>query len=106
MPKKTLVINKNDLIDQYEFASESIAKFFCKKHFQGDEHHWIAGDIGGMIEINDHYFNVMDMLQYLKNQYTSKQLFHYYEEALKAHEKRYFIPTIENYKKLKLFKNK
>lgn len=76
----------NDLHVQYLIAVERIAMFFTKRYFGNSYSYssrdWVALDIGGVLMVNDHFFNVDDMIQYMKNKYTRKEMFAYYEYAL------------------------
>lgn len=88
------------IIDDYEHACEKIAIFFAKKYF-GDYYEYSSGDwgwqnIGGVININDYYFNVDQMLHYLKYKYSKKQMFEHYNYYLDGGE-----VCIRDWKKLK-----
>lgn len=77
-------------LQEYENAVHSITVFFARKYF-GDYYQYNTGDwvgqvVGGVICINDYWFNFDDMLQYLKYGYTKKQMFAYYDYALDCTE--------------------
>lgn len=91
------------LLQNYETNVIEITKVFCKKYF-GDcyEYHdndWTAGDIGGIISINNYYFNFSDILSALEYKATKKELFGFYDYSLKKHLKDETTVSFENYLK-------
>jgi hypothetical protein len=82
---------KNSIIfKEWESSTEYLANFFAKKYFGIDAETWWVGDeIGGTFVINDHYFSVTDITDFLRYSYTIKNMFDYYDYALEeAMEKR------------------
>lgn len=50
---------KDKEIIAYEQACNDLAKKFVKKYFDKDaDWRWIAGDVGGILEVEDYYFNL------------------------------------------------
>jgi hypothetical protein len=77
-------------LQQYENAVDQVTKFFAKKYFgdyyEYDKSDWVSCEIGGVICINDYWFNLEDMLNFLKYNYSKKDMFAYYDYALEARE--------------------
>ena len=92
---------KNDLITQFEIISEQIAKYFCDKYFKSSDYYWIGKKIGSMLNINDYYFSLEDMLDYMRHEYTPKQMFEHYDYALEERSVDKYPICIRDYKKLK-----
>lgn len=71
-------------LKNYYNAVEELTKDFCKKYFKGvyeyDVNDWIGGDIGGIICINDYYFDFKNIQKAIKYKATEKELFGYYDE--------------------------
>lgn len=98
--KKPRSTPQSDLIEQYHNICNSVASFFANKYFgPHTSYHWIADDIGGVCEINESFFNVIEMIEYMKYKYTPKQMFDYHERAQQAYEDKTFIVNIKHWKK-------
>ena len=86
-------------IEVYEQAADYVAEVFTEFYFEEADVYWIAGEIGGTMSINDHFFNLGDMIEYLRHEYTVDQMFDYYDYALEeAMEERNPI-NIKNWRK-------
>lgn len=95
---------ENTIID-YEKACERIAIFFAHKYF-GDYYEysygdWVGCDIGGVIAMNDYFFNVDTMLHYLKYKYSKKQMFEHYDYAIEEATHDRHPVCIRDWKKMK-----
>lgn len=91
------------LIENYENNIIDITKVFCKKYF-GDcykynDDDWVSIDIGGVISINDYFFNFNDILIAIKYKATKKELFGYYDYSLDNYQRNKFVPSFEYYLK-------
>lgn len=93
---------KKDLIKNYEYAVNQILYFFIKKYFgniEEQETYWIGTHIGGVACINgDYFFNPEEMLEYLKNSASRKQMFDYYDYALNEEEQDRTPLSFKHYK--------
>lgn len=73
----------NKYLKNYYNAVEELTKEFCKKYFKGvyeyDVNDWIGGNIGGVIHINDYYFDFRDIKIALEYKPTKDELFDYYD---------------------------
>ena len=90
---------EKDVIEKYRVAANSIVTLFSEKHFDGaTDWYWIGGEIGGVIVINDFFFNTEDMVQYILYDYTTNELLERYDEEV--NDFKTAIPNIKNWKKL------
>lgn len=73
-------------LKNYYNAVEELTKVFCKKYFKDcykyDPKDWIGCDIGGIIEINDYFFDMNYIEIALKYKATEDELFGYYDYSL------------------------
>ena len=97
---------EKSVIEQYKDACNSLRDVFIEKYFgktrEMIEHYWIADEVGGCLYVNDRFFNVDDMVDFLQYNYTADQMFHYYDARLKnqeAGDDAFF--NIKSWKKLK-----
>ena len=93
---------KDILLQDWEYATDTIAKFFADKYFspQGrEDDYWVADDIGGTYYVADYFFSAQDMVDYLKYKYTKNQMFQHYDESLDLACKDMPIINIRNWKK-------
>ncbi len=88
-------------IKQYEQACNKIAQYFIKRYFGKDtENWWIADEIGSVLHINGYFFDMKDIVDFIKYKYTRNQMFEYYNYDLKNREKAETSINIKNYKKI------
>ena len=116
MKKKKKITSPGSISSQFlaswEAETNNLAKLFEKKYFGMDtESWWVAGTIGDTYYINDRFFNLSDMVDFLRYKYSAKDMFDYYDYHLdfemeqseknpKMNDKQYPI-NIKNWKKLK-----
>lgn len=94
---------REDLMEQYEFACHFIAGYFVKKYFGKsvdyyDDCSWINDDIGTVLYVNEFYFNLTEMYEYIKHKYGVENMFEHYNYALNCRERGRFPVDIKNYK--------
>ncbi len=90
------------LLVKWEEETDKLAKEFAKKYFGKDvEEWWVSDEIGGVYYINDRFFNIQDMVDFIKYRYTSDQMFEYYDYALDLAMEEKTPINIKNWKKLK-----
>lgn len=80
MKKKT-----KDVIAKYEDACNGVALLFADTYFDTYDMDWIGDDVGGVLGINDYFFNMEDMLTFLKENATKDEVFDYYDANITAH---------------------
>jgi len=87
----------------YEQGCNSLAKYFVTKYFGKDaEYYWIAGHKGGTIEVANRFFDISEIHEFIRNKYSAKMMFEYYDKKLDADMKgEDWIYNIYSYKKLK-----
>jgi hypothetical protein len=75
----------NKYLKNYYNAVQELTKEFCKKYFKGVYEYnvsdWAGGEIGGIICINDYYFDFKNIEIAIKYKATKKELFDYYDES-------------------------
>jgi hypothetical protein len=91
-------------IKQYEQSCNLLGNYFAQRYFGKDyEQWWVADDVTGTMYINDRFFSVLDMYQYIKHKYTAEQMFKRYDDEIEYDlrmGRKDGFPNIENYKKL------
>ena len=95
----------------WEIATNIIKDIFVKRYFGKDlsDVYWIAGEVGTVLVVNDYFFSLDDMINYLRYHYSSKMMFKHYQYVLdismkNSESKNKFEEypiNIKNYKKLK-----
>ena len=98
----------NKYLNHWEEKTAILGDYFVEKYFgeKGEvEYYWIADDIGGVLSVADYFFNLSDIVDFIKYHYTRKLMFEYYDYALeyytqKKHKKDDYLINIKNYKKL------
>lgn len=101
------VISKKDLIENYEFACNQIARYFVKRYYGNPitaDYKWVADTVGEVLIINDEFYSVEDMLHYLKNSASREHVFKHYWYSV---EERMVGRSPMNFKHFKMnLKNK
>ena len=104
---------EKQVINDWEIKTDIIAKTFILKYFgKADfekgyiDYWWVSDDCGGVMFINDYFFSLDDMIDFIKNNYSKKDMFDYYDLRLDfdsyiGKKKREPVPNIKNWKKLK-----
>lgn len=103
-PPEDIFTSKIDfkLINDWERATNDLCNHFILKYFGKDaDTYWIADEVGGVLFINDYFFDVNNILDFLRNKYSVKMMFRYYDYQLKQHENNEDVINIKTYKKLK-----
>lgn len=86
--------------------TEFLVEYFVERYFGKDvEWSFIAGDFAGVVEVAGYFFSLEDIVHFIENKYTRKQMFEYYDYALKFAMKhpdtrKYFPLNIKNYKQV------
>lgn len=90
-------------LDNWIKAAEQIKDYFVLMYYGKGDHdsYWIADEVGGVFFINDNFYSVNDMVDFLIANYTEKQMFEYYDYRLDAYQKNGMVINIRNYKLLK-----
>ena len=91
-------------LKQWTKATQELADYFVKKNFGKDasEVFWIADNIGEVLAVNDYFFSLQDIVDFLKYKYTPDEMFDYYDYRLKIDTEGKTTPTnIKNWRQLK-----
>ena len=66
-------------LKQWEEETEMLTEYFVERYFGKDaDWFWIAGDVGGCIEVGDYFFNLANIVDFIRYKYTRKQMFEWY----------------------------
>lgn len=91
------------ILKEYKDAVEKLANYFEYKYFIENEEtgwhidsRWVAYEVGGIYEINDFFFDINDMIDFIRYDYTPDEMFKYYWER---EDNREGFPSIKNWKK-------
>ena len=90
-------------LNNYYDSVQSITDYFVKKYFGKDvsDVYWIADDIGGVLAVNDYFFSLTDMVDFLKYGYKTQEMFDYYDYSLKFCQRVKIPINIKNWRELK-----
>ena len=94
-------------LQMWEEATESLKNLFVDKYFGKDasDVDWVAQDIGGVLYVNDYFFDLSDIVDFIKYNYSPKKMFEYYDQRLQHQMKNIDTGTpfinIKSWKKLK-----
>ncbi len=72
-------------IKNWEKSSQELAEYFVKKYFgklEDFDCYWVADEIGGVLVINDYFFNLSSMIDFIRYKYKEKQMFDYYHYSI------------------------
>jgi hypothetical protein len=89
---------RDEYVKEWERACNNLAHNFQVKYFgNGAESYWVADDIGGIFFINDYFFGMNDIVDFIKYGYGIKDMFTYYdfclEERKRGRDPRFNIKT-------------
>lgn len=90
-------------ITKWEKATNELARIFAKQYYDTDDFYWVADDIGGVLNIADDFFEVNDILDYMRYEYPTDKMFehHQYAQEMWEKEEEDSIICIRDYIKLK-----
>lgn len=100
---------KNQLLNNWEKASNELVEQFVKKHFGRTASWYWIGDRIGTLEVADRFFSIQEIVDFTREKYTSEEMFEYYDMALDlamknseqdSKKKDNVIINIRNWKKL------
>jgi hypothetical protein len=90
------------IIEQWEDITMELALTFVKRYFDEDsEYWWVNEEVGSVLNVGDYFFDVNDMLDFMRYDYTKEQMFKFYNDRLEAGMNSHTFPNIKNYLKLK-----
>jgi hypothetical protein len=81
----------------FDKSADAIADQFNEVYFEGEgDYYWIGDDRSGLIQINDHFITLADMLFALKNSVSIDGFFKYYNEAIEGTDVEPYEPKYKN----------
>jgi hypothetical protein len=95
---------KSQFLKEWEAATENLKEAFIVRYFMNascDDYYWVADQIGGVLSVNDYFFNLDSIVDYIRYKYTPEEMFEHYDYALKCHENGETSINIKNYKLLR-----
>lgn len=97
-----LITKTSEILEDWERHTQRLADYFVKKYFVSEANdYWIGGDVGGVLAVNDYFFSLSDMVDYLRYRYSKNKMFSHYDYTLKCYEKDERPINIKNWIKLK-----
>lgn len=86
-----------------EWTSQNVANVFKEKYYGKKEVEawWVADEIGGVYFINDNFYELNQMVDFLKYKFPQKKMFEYMEYNLEMYEKGETPWNIKTYKYVK-----
>jgi hypothetical protein len=102
------------LLENWENHTDLLTEYFIEKYFgklEDVEYYWVADDVGGVLAVADYFFNLSDIIDFIKYHYSKDLMFEYYDYALDyhmqtKHKKSDYLINIKNYKELEHGQNK
>jgi hypothetical protein len=92
---------QTQFLKEWERATENLKEYFISKYFTETEAWWVSDEIGGVLYVNDHFFNLEDIVDYIRYNYSKDKMFENYEYKMKCIEEKVIPINIKNYKLLK-----
>ena len=92
-------MNTKETLTLWQDATEQLKEAFIKKYFGKDaEYYWIADCIGEVLYVNDRFFGLTDIVDFIQYRYTADQMFSYIDYRLDLQEKGESPINIKNWK--------
>jgi hypothetical protein len=90
-------------LEELEKATNDVALMFAKKYYYTDDFHWVADDVGGVLNISDDFFELTDIVDYMRYEYPTDKMFehHQYAQEMWEKEEEDSIICIRDYIKIK-----
>ena len=91
-------------LKNWEFATNKLTESFVRKYFDSQaDQWWVADEVGGVFHVNDYFFSLSDMVDFIRHRYSVDHMFEYYDYRLEIAEKdRSELPiNIKNWLHLK-----
>ncbi len=72
---------------QWEIATQNITNIFTEKYFKGviSDIYWVADEVGGVLCVNDYFFSLGDITDFIRYDYKVEDMFKYYDYRCKKH---------------------
>ena len=99
---------KKQLLKEYDLAVDNLAKYFIKKYFGKDysledDAFWIGSldEDREVLAVNDYFFNLENIVDFLRYNYTKGEMFAYYGYELDCYDKHKSPINIKNWRNFK-----
>lgn len=70
-------------LTKWEKETQSLTNLFVRHYFGKDaDSYWVADEIGGVLYVNDYFFSMHDMVEFIRCRYSKEKMFEYYEYRL------------------------
>jgi len=104
----------NQFLKSWEYATERMANHFMSKYFKDPDYYWIGDKIGEVLSVNDYFFDLNDIADFLRYNYSIDQMFAYEDYRTGIEQRRLGkkpphqeeILSIKSWKKLNDFAKK
>lgn len=93
---------KSQQFKSWDLATQKLADEFNARYFGPDasDVYWIASEIGGCLAINDYFFSLRDICEFIRHSYSKKDMFAYYDYSLTRFTKGVPIACIRDWRKM------
>jgi hypothetical protein len=92
-------------LTNWEKCTLALARAFVKHYFgnpQDYDWYFISDEIGSVLVINDYFFGMTDIVDYIQYKYSEKDMFDHHDTMLKNAEKGMSIDAnIKNWRELR-----
>lgn len=90
-----------DKLQRWTNETKELGDLFVAHYFGRDaESWWVAEEIGGVLFVNDYFFNLHDIVDFIRYRYSNNKMFEYYDYQLKCTEDKKLPVNIKNYRHL------
>ena len=88
-------------LQRWTNETKELGDLFVLHYFGKDaENWWVADEIGGVLYVNDCFFNLSDIVDFIRYHYSKSKMFEYYDYRLKCTEKKKLPINIKTYRQL------
>ena len=93
----------NKQLQQLEKEIDNFAHYFTERYFDCEEPEvwWVSDEVGSCLYVNDYFFDVNFMMDFIRYDYSEKEMFEYYNKKLDAGMEDKTFYNIKTWKKLK-----
>ncbi|MFA7287012.1 MAG: hypothetical protein WC052_05115 [Patescibacteria group bacterium] len=81
------MLERSNVLNRWSSATESLAWHFVQFFFGiGTTYYWAGNDIGGVLCVNDYFFDMNDIVDFTRFNYNQEQMFAYYNYRIDCNE--------------------
>lgn len=89
-------------VKMWEEATQNLAMAFVARYWKEyPEVWWVAEDIGGVLFVNDYFFSIQNIVEFMKYDYSPKMMFEWMDYSLERYSAGDNPICIRDYKKLR-----